>query len=369
MLASRLVLRFHVPTDRRLAIADGETLPERCHGAALLADVSGFSTLSRELADTLGPRRAPEVLLERMNRVYETLIEVVESHAGSVIGFAGDSITCWFDDAFRRRPRDVSGARRALACGLAMQVALGKLASVSDGSSAISLKVAIAAGAARRFLVGDPDLLVLDALAGETLFRMARIEALARPGEVVVAEELATLAVVAERRSGPIDVASVVVRSARNDTHDAWPADRTEVDESLYASWVLAPLVPLIEARSVVADLRAVVPFFVAFGGIDYDGDEGASKELDALTRRVQHVIHRAGGSLLQLGIGDKGSSFYGVFGAPWRIPMPLVARRRRRSSSFMGWAPSEPPTFASAWHPGACLPASPARADAVATR
>jgi len=42
-----------------------------------------------------------------------------------------------------------------------------------------------------------------------------------------------------------------------------------------------------------------------------------AGAKLDAYLRRAQQIVHRAEGAVLQLTIGDKGSFFYAVFGAP----------------------------------------------------
>ena len=36
----------YIPMDRRLALARGEPLPDRTHGAALFADISGFTPLT-----------------------------------------------------------------------------------------------------------------------------------------------------------------------------------------------------------------------------------------------------------------------------------------------------------------------------------
>ena len=47
----------YIPIDRRLAISKGETLPEHKYGAALFADVSGFTQLTEALERELGPRR------------------------------------------------------------------------------------------------------------------------------------------------------------------------------------------------------------------------------------------------------------------------------------------------------------------------
>jgi hypothetical protein len=56
---------------------------------------------------------------------------------------------------------------------------------------------------------------------------------------------------------------------------------------------------------------------FLHFGGIDYDNDPDARRKLDAFARWVQGIVAHHDGTLLQLTIGDKGSSVYAAFGAP----------------------------------------------------
>ena len=53
-------LSAYLPQDRRRALALGHTLPDRTHGAALFADISGFTPLTEALAQALGPRRGAE---------------------------------------------------------------------------------------------------------------------------------------------------------------------------------------------------------------------------------------------------------------------------------------------------------------------
>ncbi|MCZ7636182.1 MAG: hypothetical protein M5U12_09175 [Verrucomicrobia bacterium] len=106
------LLTTYLPQDRCHALARAGGLPDRCRGAVLFADVSGFTPLSELLARTYGPRRGAEELTLHLNAVYEALIHEVDALGGSVIAFAGDAITCWFDG---------DDGRRAAACGLAMQ--------------------------------------------------------------------------------------------------------------------------------------------------------------------------------------------------------------------------------------------------------
>jgi class 3 adenylate cyclase len=100
-------LAAYLPQDRRCALAQDEVLPEHTSGAALFADISGFTALTEGLDRALGHRRGTEELTRQLNQVYTALIAEVERYGGSVIDFAGDSIMCWFDD---ERPTTNVGA-------------------------------------------------------------------------------------------------------------------------------------------------------------------------------------------------------------------------------------------------------------------
>src|SRR5690606_39836512 len=90
-------LEAFVPQDRRHALAGGSALPDRAVGAAMFVDLAGFTALTERLAETFGALQGAEELSGLLASVYEDLIGEVESFGGSVIGFAGDAITCWFD--------------------------------------------------------------------------------------------------------------------------------------------------------------------------------------------------------------------------------------------------------------------------------
>src|SRR5829696_8843592 len=134
----------YIPVDRRLAIARGLDLPARTSGAALFADISGFTPLTETLTRELGPQRGAEELSHQLIVIYSALIAQVDQYRGSVISFSGDAITCWFDESVVSSPSSVApssildtlnngqratgngqrAALRALACALAMQEAL-----------------------------------------------------------------------------------------------------------------------------------------------------------------------------------------------------------------------------------------------------
>ena len=132
----------YMPIDRRHAVAAGEPLPERMHGAALFADISGFTPLTETLARELGHKRGAEELTMHLNRVYDALIATLHRFGGSVIGFSGDAITCWLEQ---------DDGRRATACALAMQSAMMQFAAVQTRSGTV---IALGMKAARRRLGG-----------------------------------------------------------------------------------------------------------------------------------------------------------------------------------------------------------------------
>src|SRR5262245_34973488 len=163
------LLHEYLPQDRRAALACGETLPSRARGSALFADISGFTPLTERLTQQFGARRGAEELTRQINAVYDALIAEVDCLGGSVINFAGDAITCWFQATDDRDLTTNAASLRTVACAFAMQCAMRDYPD-------LSLKVAVTTGAARRFAVGDPQIQLLDTLAGATIARLAIAE-------------------------------------------------------------------------------------------------------------------------------------------------------------------------------------------------
>ncbi len=332
-------LSAYIPQDRRQALARGAALPERMVGAALFADISGFTPLTEALARALTPRRGAEELTRQLNAVYDALIAEVDHEGGSVIGFAGDAITCWFADELQidEHPNLQSpAALRAVACALAMQRIMRRFNAIvlPDGETmTLALKVAIASGSARRFLVGDPAIQQIDALAGTTVARMAAAEHLAGKGEVLVDELTvarlgAALRVAGWRADDEIGerfaiVAELQMADGRLQIADN-PATTPQstiynLQSEMVRSWLLPAVYDRLSAGlgEFLTELRPAVALFLRFEGIDYDIDEDAGARLDAYIRWAQQTLARYEGTLMQLTIGDKGSYFCAVFGAP----------------------------------------------------
>jgi len=314
----------YVAQDRLGALARGEALPEHTEGSALFADIDGFTPLTERLVRELGARLGAEELARRVDAVYEVLIAACEAEGGSVVGFAGDALTCWFAGT-------ADSACRALRCAQAMQRSGG-------ARESISVKVAIGSGTARRFVAGDPRIQLLDALAGAAVARMAMAEQLAGPGEIVVDARTAAARpslALRERRVTPdgevflavgpsIDAPSVAQPGTAIEDRAAAPlagtlAQRGDLLAERLRPWLLPQVYEAEhEGHGVfLTELRPTVALFLRFDGIDYAADPAAAQQLDTVVRCAQAVTQRHDGTLLQLTLGDKGSYAYLAFGAP----------------------------------------------------
>lgn len=323
---------FYIPIDRRIALAHGRELPERTHGAAMFADISGFTPLTETLARSLGPKRGAEELTVYLNRVYDALIAELHRFRGSAIGFSGDAISCWFDDqGSGGESSDLLPTLRATAAALAMQEAMKQFADMQitpDERVSLMLKASVATGPVRRFVVGDPDYTLLDVMAGRTLESLANGEHHANKGEIILdaaaAAQLGERVQIAEWRSDEHTGERFAVATGLTvdvtQLEDPWTeSDAETLTRQQVQRWLLPSVYRLLHAGQAefLAELRSASALFLRFGGIDYDGDQQAPQKLDDFIRQVQKILARFDGSLLQLTLGDKGSYLYAAFGAP----------------------------------------------------
>jgi class 3 adenylate cyclase len=325
-LAKAETVATYISMDRRQAMANHKTLSEYVHGTALFADISGFTALTESLANELGLQRGAEEMIRHINRVFTALINEVHRYSGAVISFSGDAITCWFDDHdLNGNQYAESSIKRAAACALAMQKGMTQFATIStpDGKSiALSVKVALATGPARRMVVGDGTPHQVDVLAGSTLSAMSNAEQVAKRDEIVIAaagipaiEENFSVAEWREEKQ------YAVLAGLRQDIAPSpWPAlENDAIPESQIQPWMHAAVFEKVRAgqSELLSELRPATALFMKFGGLDYDNDPEAGTKLNTFIQWVEQVTTPHNGSIIQFTVGDKGSYIYVVFGAP----------------------------------------------------
>ena len=306
----------YIAEDRRRALSSGAELPERTQGSALFADISGFTPLTEALVAELGPQRGAEELSAIVDTLFDQLLARLHRHGGSVVYFSGDAVTCWLQD---------DDGSLAASCALDMQrtmVTAGRISTPSGRTVELAMKIAIVVGAARRFVVGDPAVQLIDVLAGALMDDLAATERIARPGQILLDAPAADL--LADRVHGEPVITDGIRRlrltGLTADLELPPPApDNPPLPEEIVRSWLLQVVYERMKTGrgEFLAELRTAVPLFLRFGGLDFDNDPAAVRHLDDFIVAAQHVIDGYGGSTLQLTIGDKGAYLYAVFGAP----------------------------------------------------
>ncbi len=335
----------YIPGDRRQALAAGVEMADRVEGAALFADVSGFTALTEALAAELGAQRGVEELTDAIDRVFHAVIDDIGAFGGHVIYFSGDAVTCWLDG---------DDGTRAAAAALAVQqtmAAVGTVTTPAGRSVQLGIKVAIAVGPARRFVVGDPAVQLIDVLAGAIVDELAEAEQLADRGEVVLAPSaihaLGGTAEVSSRPradgSAPAILSALTIEVPRTES-----PPEPDLDPELVRPWLL----PAVHARleegrgEFLTELRSAYPFFVRFGGIDFD-DDAAPAALDAFVRRAQQVVASFGGKRRAAdprGQGRLPLRRVRLTGQPRRRRVPGRGRRARAASDRVRHRRTRPP-------------------------
>jgi class 3 adenylate cyclase/tetratricopeptide (TPR) repeat protein len=284
----------------------------------MFADVSGFTPMSEALGRV--GRRGTEELTSILNSYFEPTITLIHSFGGTVGKFGGDAMTVLFP--YRGKRAQQSAARRAIQCALDMQASMDRYRAISTSAGVFSLtvKVGMALGPVMATTVGDAEIQLEHVLAGRVLDRCAEAEHHATAGEVVAHQALVELvdgAAISNRRAPYLRVFALSSRARR-------AAGRPPPQVSRDAGDLIAPyLHPSLVARlragqiGLINEHRKVTIIFGRFEELDYDRGPEAGATLQRYVREVVRTIDRYGGSLRQVDMGDKGSKYIAVFGAP----------------------------------------------------
>jgi len=317
----------YLPIDRALALVQKKTLPTHTNGTVLFADVSGFSRLANNLRQIQGDRLGAETLINHLNDVFFSLITQIHQYGGAIIGFSGDAITCWFSSD--RFGSESNAALHALTTATILHDVLAdhKIIAIDEHTQVeLRLKVALASGSVQRYVVGDPDIQLMDVLVGETMNRMAIGEQLAHRGEIIIDSNTHTLMQndiqigewrIHESTQQTYGVLNALYQTA---SYSPWMfVSDDELPDDVLAQWLLPHVARQLEANlgDFLTELRPAVALFMRFTGLDYDNDVQAGEVLNRFVRQVQRIIHYYEGNLLQVTFGDKGSYLYAAFGAP----------------------------------------------------
>lgn len=299
----------YLPLDRRRELAGMGEVPVLSQGAALFADISGFTALTEELGRTMGPRRGAEQLTTLLNRVFGSITAAIDRQGGSVISFGGDSVIAWFpaDDGWR-----------ATTVGIELVRILQEFRDGEQGPArSLDIKVAVASGTARRMRVGRASHSYMDVLVGEVNESLVAESILLQAGDVAVSPSVAA-ALGGRANVGTVTEDGQIRHLVEEITELPSPLPIMEGADQVTAEEWLHPLVRDYLAQGLgglMGQLREVVTMFVGFEGEEHSDDD-RDESFDVFVSRAQDVVASFEGLVLQALVDEKGSHLYAVFGA-----------------------------------------------------
>ncbi len=289
---------------------------QRLTVVALFADITGFTPLSEALgrADKTGTEQLTRIL----NVCFAPLIEAIHSYGGIISTFSGDALTALFPYS----PESAAPVHlRTVECALEMQTLMQQFATLETdvGRWPLTLKIGLAAGGVLHTTVGDPSARTVSVVAGEVLLRCTEAERTAEAGEVIIHRPslLATGLLLADAGTSFVRVLAQTERAA-----PSRPAPSVTLTPSVI-DLMAAYLHPAIAGRlregqtTLINERRNVTVMFVSFEDFAYDDDPLVGQRLSHYFAEVLPIVQRYGGYLNKIEIGDKGSSFLILFGAP----------------------------------------------------
>ncbi|TAK15249.1 MAG: adenylate/guanylate cyclase domain-containing protein [Acidobacteria bacterium] len=327
-------------------------------GAVLVADVSGFTAFTESLA-AAGPGGA-ETVKDALNACFAPLIEIVVSHGGDVLQFAGDAVIALFPSIDADNLTDA--VSRAEAAARAVQQRVGTVA--IKGHATLRLRIGIAAGPLRHAIVGgalnrwfsvtggDPLSHALEhagrAAAGDTAIAPSAHRWLGRPTPITVAPASGVL--LTEEALGSLRAFVPRALQARLDAGQTdWLAEFRRIS-TLFARVRTTTATPLAELNRVIALLQdavykhdgAVNQFIVDDKGtmlLAAWGVPGHTHEDDAARAVTAALAIRdalaASGTAVSVGVGT-GQIFTGIRGNSQRCEFGLIGDSVNLSARLM---------------------------------
>lgn len=288
----------------------------RIEAAVLFADISGFTAISEALGRK--GRFGTEQLRRLLNDCFARITNVALAYGGDVAKFGGDSMTTLFPVG--EAPAD--SVRRAIQAASDMRSAMRRFADVetSAGAFTLSMRMGVGLGPLLCVVVGDPAVRLEHIVAGRGLDLAVTAQQNARMGEIVVHQTAVSACddvEILEKRHEYVSIAEL-----KGNAPGTVPVEApgTTVDADRIVASFLHPLVARrIRAGQIdlVDEHRQVTTLFVGFMGPDYDKDSQAGTHLQRYFADVLPVVARHGGHLAQIEMGDKGSKYIVILGAP----------------------------------------------------
>ncbi|NJP04242.1 MAG: tetratricopeptide repeat protein [Chloroflexaceae bacterium] len=297
---------------------------QRWQAVVLFADIGGFTAMSERLGQ-IG-REGSETLTSLLNAYFGPMINLIETYGGIVSKFSGDGLTALFPYDMSTQPTTIA---QTIACSVDMQAEMPRYANMPTraGSFTLTIGIGLAMGDMMTAIVGDPSLRLEYLVIGQALDRAVRAEQYADHGAIVIHRDLLVAApieyavlnqsddVLAEQYVRITRLLQPVGHNPLPPLPDVLPmAVRGRLEAFLHAAIALR----LSKAQqALISEHRKVTVLFVQFRDFDYERDPHALERLQAYVMEIFWLIGRYDGYVRQIDMGDKGSKYIVVFGAP----------------------------------------------------
>ncbi|HTY08157.1 MAG TPA: adenylate/guanylate cyclase domain-containing protein, partial [Candidatus Edwardsbacteria bacterium] len=297
----------------------------RADRTLMLADVTGFTTLSERLS-RIGKEGAEEVT-GIINSYFSPIIKIVGNYGGDVICFIGDALSI----SFSSLPGEKSPHQlRALKAAQEIQDFVKNFTEVktSAGVFNLNLHLALHCGQATDFRLGAPAKGLYYLIAGAAANRVSAIEDLAEIGDILVSDELAG-AVTGKISAGPkgqgaqkfIGISAAVEPAAASEIKAPQDLEalvgEMELMRPYLSSWVLQKIVADPKAMGSFGEHRRVTAVFLNLWGLDFDGDAQAVSKMQNYFAVLQDTVEKYGGAINKIDFSSTGQRALILFGAP----------------------------------------------------
>lgn len=305
------------------------------NGTILLADLSGFTTMSAQLS-SLGKQGAEEISTI-INNLFEGLVSEVYRFSGILLKFGGDALTAFFAES----TLGADHATMAACAALAMQERMAAyFAAIQTRAGSFNLQLRIGVHSGRVFAaeIGDQSHIEL-MVTGKHVNRVAQAQEFARPGDVIITEETIPLLnrpVVQLRSSGFWVLERMAWRvPSRHLQSEFWPPANGDIQELAELALRIAALRPylpyslphrFLESTQNIVEQGEFRPVSILFAHIASfskllellgDDTERAVQAINAYYARAQAVIHRYDGIVNKIDMYSHGDKLMALFGAP----------------------------------------------------
>jgi class 3 adenylate cyclase len=262
--------------------------------AALIADVSGFTTLTATLETRHGVRGA-DILSATMDRLLDGLAEIAESHSGLVIDFIGDAIhALWIESD----TQTLDEARTAAAA--AAQEMLLYAAATAEGQPNTPIRIGIACGPVQLAMIGG---------FGGRWERLSFGPALFKASEAVANAPTSCCQI-----GGNPSWEGVANRINADRSGDAWWLLRHAGQDTPNLQTKTSRQSSSIDAIAWTAELRLVTVMFCRLVAPEEIAHVSIER-INRLARIAQQVIEQHGGLIDKIHTDDKGISVVIAFG------------------------------------------------------